>query len=102
MARISCTVSPGSGAHDYVDKATVTASSVAPNSQPFTPLDFRHWNDDMMQSWTFVVERELGKNTTLRASYIGNHAATWSSAGPGTMPSRCTITVPQPAVRSGW
>jgi hypothetical protein len=60
---------------DYVDKATVTASSVAPNSQPFTPLDFRHWNDDMMQSWTFVVERELGKNTTLRASYIGNHGS---------------------------
>ena len=26
-------------------------------------------------SWTFVVERELGKNTTLRASYIGNHGS---------------------------
>ena len=32
------------------------------DSQGFTAFDPNHWNDDRMQQWTFVVERELSKN----------------------------------------
>jgi hypothetical protein len=60
---------------DFVGQATVSPTSVSSASQQFTPLDFRNWNDDKMQQWTFVIERELGKNSSLRASYIGNHGS---------------------------
>jgi hypothetical protein len=60
---------------DFVGGATVTASSVSSSSQSFTPLDFRNWSDDKMQQWTFVIERELSKNSSVRLSYIGNHGS---------------------------
>jgi hypothetical protein len=60
---------------DYVGGATVSATSVSSSSQAFTPLDFRHWSDDKMQQYTFVIEREMAKNTSLRLSYIGNHGS---------------------------
>ncbi|MEO8660149.1 MAG: TonB-dependent receptor [Bryobacteraceae bacterium] len=60
---------------DSVGTATVTASDAPGGARLFTPFDFRHWNDDMMQQWTFVIEREVGKNSALRLSYIGNHGS---------------------------
>ncbi|HVP13117.1 MAG TPA: hypothetical protein VMV94_18220, partial [Phycisphaerae bacterium] len=60
---------------DYLGKATVSASSAPTGPQLFTPFDFRHWDDDMMQQWTFVIERALGKNSSIRASYIGTHGS---------------------------
>ncbi len=62
-------------ATDYVGKATVTASSVSSGSQKFTPFNFRQWGDDRMQTWTFVIERQIYKNASLRLSYLGNHGS---------------------------
>ncbi len=62
-------------ASDYAGQAQVSASNVSSSAQAFTPFDFRHWDDDRMQQWTFVIERELGKNSSLRLSYIGNHGS---------------------------
>jgi len=62
-------------ANEYVGQAQVNSATAPSGSQPFLPLDFRHWNDDMMQQWTFVIERELGRNSSVRASYIGNHGS---------------------------
>jgi hypothetical protein len=60
---------------DFVGQAIVSATSVSSASQKFTPLDFRNWSDDKMQQWTFVIERELGKDSSVRFSYIGNHGS---------------------------
>jgi hypothetical protein len=62
-------------ASDYVGQATVTASSAPSGSRLFTPFDFRNWGDDRMQQYTFVLERTVGKNSSVRVSYIGNHGS---------------------------
>jgi hypothetical protein len=59
-------------ANEYVGQAQVTASNAPGGARLFTPFDFRNWNDDRMQQWTFVIEREVTKNSSLRVSYIGN------------------------------
>lgn len=60
---------------DFVGQATVSATNVSSSSQKFTPFEYNHWNDDRMQQWTFLIERQLGKTTSLRLSYIGNHGS---------------------------
>ena len=62
-------------ASEYVGQAQVSASSAPGGSRTFTAFDFHHWDDDMMQQWTFVVEKALAKNSSLRLSYIGNHGS---------------------------
>jgi hypothetical protein len=62
-------------ASDYVGQAQVTASSAPTGARLFTPFDFRKWGDDRMQQYTFVVERSVGKNSSVRLSYIGNHGS---------------------------
>jgi hypothetical protein len=66
-------VSPA--AKDFVGVATVTASGVSAASQVFTPFDPNTWSDDRMQQWTFVIERQLGRDSVVRVNYIGNHAS---------------------------
>jgi hypothetical protein len=60
---------------DYVGNATVSPTGISSSSQGFTALDPNHWSDDRLQQWTFVVEREVNKNSSVRLSYIGNHAS---------------------------
>ena len=60
---------------DYIGAATVGATSVSSSSQAFTPLDFRNWADDRVNQWTFVLERQMTKDSSLRFSYIGNHGS---------------------------
>jgi hypothetical protein len=38
-------------------------------------FDPHNWADDRMQQWTFNIERELMRNTSLRLSYIGTHGS---------------------------
>jgi hypothetical protein len=68
-------VSAVPAATDYIGAATVSATSVSSAAQAFTAFDPHRWSDDRMQQWTFVVEREVGKNSAVRLSYIGNHAS---------------------------
>ena len=68
-------VSSVPAASDYVGQATVSATQVSSGAAAFTAMDYRHWSDDRMQTWTFVIERQIAKNTSLRASYIGNHGS---------------------------
>lgn len=62
-------------ANEFVGQAQVTASGAPGGARNFTPLDFRNWSDDRMQQYTFVVEREVTKNSSVRVSYIGNHGS---------------------------
>jgi len=64
-------VSNAPGANDWVGVATVTATAAPTGSQQFLPLDPNHWNDDRMQQWTFVVERQFGKSDVVRLNYVG-------------------------------
>jgi hypothetical protein len=52
-------------------------------------MDPNHWNDDRMQQWTFVVERQFGKNDAVRFNYIGTHAGNleqrWAYNDPITL-----------------
>ncbi len=68
-------MSSAPAATDFVGKATVTASSAPTGARLFTPFDFRNWGDDRMQQYTVVIERSVGKNSSVRASYIGNHGS---------------------------
>ena len=63
---------------DFLGKATVDTQGIVKipqTSQPFMPWDVNHWSDNMAQEWTFTIERELMRNTSLRLSYIGNHGS---------------------------
>jgi hypothetical protein len=60
---------------DLVGAATVSPTGVSSASASFYAMDFRHWNDDMMQQWNFLIERQIGKNSSLRVSYLGNHGS---------------------------
>jgi hypothetical protein len=62
-------------ATDYVGKASVSPTGVSPASAAFYAMDYHHWNDDLMQQWTFVIERQMTKTSSLRLSYIGNHGS---------------------------
>lgn len=44
-------------------------------AQAFMPWDVNSWSDNMAHEWTFTVEREIMRNTSIRTSYIGNHGA---------------------------
>jgi hypothetical protein len=76
-------------ATDYLPNATVNIQGVVTlpsTSQSIYLFDPHHWSDDRMQQWTFTIEHELMKNTSLRLSYIGNHGSNleqqtaWNSA----------------------
>ncbi|HKW97657.1 MAG TPA: carboxypeptidase-like regulatory domain-containing protein [Bryobacteraceae bacterium] len=63
---------------DYLPNATVNVYGIQPipsTSRSFFGFDPHHWSDDRMQQWTFNVERELMRNTSLRVSYIGTHGS---------------------------
>jgi hypothetical protein len=65
-------------ANEFVGKAIVPTEGVVQLSraaQPFMPWDVNTWSDNMAQEWTFTLEREIMKNTAVRASYIGNHGS---------------------------
>jgi hypothetical protein len=66
------------GPSDFLGKATVDTQGIVKipqTSQSFMPWDVHHWSDNMAQEWTFTVEREVMKNTSMRLSYIGNHGS---------------------------
>lgn len=76
-------------ATDSLPSATVNVNGLAgisSTSQPIWIFDPHNWADDRMAQWTFTIERELMKNTSLRVSYIGNHGSNleqrvgWNSA----------------------
>ena len=78
---------PSSG--DYLPNATVNVNGVqgiGSQSQSIFIFDPHNWSDDKMQQWTFSIEHELMRNTSLRLSYIGNHGSNleqrlaWNSA----------------------
>jgi len=64
---------------DYLPNATVTTTgvqnSISSTSQGIFLFDPHNWADDRMQQWTFSIERELMRNTSLRLSYIGTHGS---------------------------
>ena len=64
---------------DFLPNATVTTTgvqnSISSTSQGIFLFDPHNWADDRMQQWTFTVERELMRNTSLRLSYIGTHGS---------------------------
>jgi hypothetical protein len=63
------------GANDVLGRATVDTDGIVNISraaQPFMPWDVETWGENMAHEWTFTLEREIMKNTAVRASYIGN------------------------------
>jgi hypothetical protein len=62
---------------DYLPNATIDTNGIVPlpGSREIFLFDPHNWADDRMQQWTFTIERELMKNTSLRLSYIGNHGS---------------------------
>jgi hypothetical protein len=65
-------------ADDKIGTARVDIEGVvgiSSNARGVMPWDFRNWSDNMMQEWTFSIERELMKETALKLSYIGNHGS---------------------------
>ena len=67
---------------DFMPNVNVNVNGIAGISRNFARhfgIDPHNWTDDRMQQWTFTIEHELMKNTSLRLSYIGTTAATWSS-----------------------
>jgi hypothetical protein len=76
-------------ASDFLPNATVNANgvqSISSTSQGIFIMDPHNWADDRMQQWTFTIERELMKNTTLNLTYVGTHGSNleqrlaWNSA----------------------
>jgi hypothetical protein len=45
------------------------------SARSMMPWDVRDWKDDMIQSWQFVIEREIMKDTALKLYYIGNRGS---------------------------
>lgn len=63
---------------DYMPNAQVDitgAMGITSSSQPMVIMDPNNWADDRMQQWTFNLEREIMKDTSLRLSYIGTHGS---------------------------
>jgi hypothetical protein len=64
--------------NEFIGSATVNVEGIAGISrqaQAMMPWDIHSWSDNMAQEWTFTLERELMRNTSLRLSYIGNHGS---------------------------
>ena len=77
------------GPEDFMPNVTVDVTGIAgigTTSRSIFLFDPHNWADDRMQQWTFTIERELMKDTSLRLSYIGNHGSNleqrlgWNSA----------------------
>ena len=65
-------------ADDMVGGAIVDTTGIAgipSTARSFMVWDFRDWRDNMMQEWTFSLERQLMKETSLRLSYVGNRGS---------------------------
>lgn len=65
-------------ADKYVGNAIVDTNGTVliPNTaQSIMPWDYRNWKDGHSREWNFTVERALGKQTSLRVSYVGSHAS---------------------------
>ncbi|MCX6621681.1 MAG: TonB-dependent receptor, partial [Acidobacteria bacterium] len=63
---------------DYLPNAIVDVNSamgIGAGSQSMIIMDPKNWADDRMQQWTFNIEREVVKDTSLRLSYIGTHGS---------------------------
>jgi hypothetical protein len=76
-------------ASDYLPNATVDINnpqSIGTTSVGMVVFDPHNWSDDRMQQWTFTIEREVMRNTSVRLSYIGTHGSNleqrlaWNSA----------------------
>jgi hypothetical protein len=65
--------------NDFIGQAIVDvehpSNSIPSTSVGFMPWDIHNWADDRMHNWTFTVERELMRNTSVRLSYIGTHGS---------------------------
>ncbi|MCX6622169.1 MAG: hypothetical protein NTY38_14095, partial [Acidobacteria bacterium] len=64
-------------ATDYLGAAQVdiTGAVSLNGAQAIMPWDIHNWSDNMAQNWTFTLEREVMKETSLRLTYIGNHGS---------------------------
>ncbi len=63
---------------DYMPNAQVdvnSATGLGLGSKGIMLMDPNNWADDRMQQWTFNIEREIMKDTSLRLSYIGTHGS---------------------------
>jgi hypothetical protein len=65
--------------NDFIGRAIIDvehpSNSIPSTSIGFMPWDIHNWADDKMHNWTFTIERELMKNTSVRLSYIGTHGS---------------------------
>jgi hypothetical protein len=64
--------------NDFMGKVTVDTEGVVPisaSARSGMGFDVDTWKENMMQEWTFTIERELMKDTAVRLSYIGNHGS---------------------------
>jgi hypothetical protein len=53
----------------------VVPTSYSPNRAcSLMPWDTNNWKDDLLQSWQFIIEREIMKDT-LKLYCIGNHCS---------------------------
>ncbi|HZU25581.1 MAG TPA: TonB-dependent receptor, partial [Bryobacteraceae bacterium] len=55
--------------------ATVSPAPPSSGAFSFLAMDVHHWSDNKAQEWTFTVEREMGHDFLLKASYTGNHGS---------------------------
>ncbi|MCC7496254.1 MAG: TonB-dependent receptor [Bryobacterales bacterium] len=63
---------------DYMPNVQIDTTGIAgipSTSRPMVVMDPKNWADDRMQQWTFNIEREIMKETSLRLSYIGTHGS---------------------------
>jgi len=62
----------------FVGRAVVNTNGIVAlpdTARPMVPLDAFGWKDARAQTWHLTFERELMRETSLRFSYIGNHAS---------------------------
>ncbi len=62
----------------FVGRAVVDTQGIVTlpaTARPMVPLDAFGWKDARAQTWHLTFERELMRETSLRMSYIGNHAS---------------------------
>ncbi|MBL8221968.1 MAG: TonB-dependent receptor, partial [Bryobacterales bacterium] len=62
----------------FVGRAVVNTNGIVTlpdTARPMVPLDAFGWKDARAQTWHLTFERELMRETSLRMSYIGNHAS---------------------------
>jgi Carboxypeptidase regulatory-like domain len=65
-------------ADDYIGKATINTDGIVPlpsTAQGAYIWDGRNWGDGRAQSWHVTVEREVIRNTVVRAAYLGEHGS---------------------------